>query len=171
MAVKNLQLYSQRLDFKNKLWQKNGCAIASLLMLMEYLPSAGRKLPTLNDLYQVGLNRGAYIPKVGWRHSGLVGLAKIYGFKTSRAFDLAKLSDEEAQKILQTELKIGPVLASVFYNYEPGQGGHIVCLLSLNKVKAVVLDPDSQTKDGVLKELPTEKFISAWKKRFIAVRG
>ena len=64
-------LYSQRLDFKDQDWQEKGCAIASLLMIMDRLKPVGKKLPNLNKLYQVGLNRRAYIAGVGWRHSGL----------------------------------------------------------------------------------------------------
>jgi hypothetical protein len=167
-------LLSQYLDLKSKKWQTSGCGVASLLMLMRYLQVLGknsnRRLPSADKLYQVGLNRRSYIKGVGWRHSGLVGLAKIYGFKNTKRYDLAKMSFDQALAKLKAELKTGPVLVSVFSKYEPWRGGHLVVLLSLNKTKAEVLDPDTKVRSAVYRKLPARKFLSAYKSRFIAVR-
>ena len=144
------------------------------MMLMRYWQSFGskskRSLPDLNKLYQVGLNRRAYIKGVGWRHSGLVGLAKIYGFKKSRAYDLAKEEKAKALSLLKEELKKGPVMASVFSKYEPGRAGHLVVLLSLTNTTAEVLDPDTEERHKIYQRLLAKKFLTAWKGRFIAVR-
>jgi hypothetical protein len=170
-------LLSQHLDLKNKDWQKAGCGIVSLLMLMEHQRGAGQrnkfKLPDINKLYQAGLNRRAYIKGVGWRHTGLVGLAKIYGFKQSQAYDLANQPDKQAKQaedFLKGELAKSPVIASVYSKYEPGRGGHLAVLLSLSSKKAILLDPDSRTREGIYKEIEATKFIAAWKKRFIVVQ-
>ena len=173
MKTANLKLYSQYLDFTNKERQKHGCGIASLAMLMDYinhLSHTNKNIPSLDKLYQVGINRRAYIKGVGWRHSGLVGLAKIYGFKKSQAYDLSRFSDVEALRILKQKLKQGPVLASIYSKYKTAGNGHLIGLLSVTKQEVVVLDPDSKTKQQVLRHLPVAKFIRAWKKRFIAIR-
>lgn len=174
MKLPDSVLLSQHLDLKSKSWQQAGCGVVSLLILMRYLEAQRknlkRSLPLAGKLYQVGLNRRAYIKGVGWRHSGLVGLAKIYGFKNTKRYDLAKEPFDQALTKLKAELKKGPVLVSVFSKYEPGRGGHLVVLLSLSETMAEVLDPDTKVRSTVYRKLPAQKFIAACKGRFIAVR-
>ena len=174
MSIPDEVLLSQYLDLKNKNWQKAGCGVVSLLMLMRYLQAGGKnsnqRLPSADKLYQVGLNRRAYIKGVGWRHSGLVGLAKIYGFKNTKRYDLSKMSFDQSLTKLKLELKTDPVLVSVFSKYEPGRGGHLVVLLSLSKTVAEVLDPDTKVQSAVYRKLSAQKFLSAYKSRFITVR-
>ncbi len=160
--------YSQHLDIKNPFWREKACGIASLLMSMELLKAGKNNLPDLNKLYQVGLNRSSYIKGVGWRHTGLVGLAKIYGFKHSKNFDW--FGDKDPILKLKKALQSGPVIASVYSKYEPGRGGHLVVLMSLSTTKAIVLDPDSKTRSEILRELPADKFLKGWKGRVILVR-
>lgn len=173
MKKTDLRLYSQYLDFTNKERQKHGCGIASLAMLMDYinhLSHTNKNIPSLDKLYQVGINRRAYIKDIGWRHAGLVGVAKVYGFKNSQAHDLSAFSDVEALQILKQKLKQGPVLASIYSKYKTAGSGHLIGLLSLTKQEAVVLDPDSKIRRNVYRQLPLGKFIRAWKKRFIVIR-
>jgi len=167
-------LYSQHLDFKNKHFIVSGCGIMSLLMLMEYLKTSGKhqkdNLPTPDKLYQIGLNRRALIKDIGWRHTGLVGLAKLYGFKSSQNYDWSKLPSSQALKYLQTTIKQGPVMASVYSKFKPKQGGHLVVLLSLTPNRAIVLDPDDTDRSKIKKTLSTKKFLQAWKGRIIEVK-
>lgn len=167
---------SQHLDLPTRSWQNSGCGVSSLLMVMKYWQDksrgVGRKLPDLSRLYQIGLNRRSYVEGVGWRHTGLVGLAKIYGFKRSKNYDLSVWSDAEARGHLEKALKTGPVIVSVYEKYQPQKGGgHLAVLLSLSDKKAVIYDPDSKTRAGVRKDIPTVKFLAAWKKRYIVVRA
>ena len=161
----SLPFYSQYLDIKNPDWQGKACGVASLAMLL------GAKAPSLDELYQLGLDRKAYLPGVGWRHAGLASLAKHFGFKNSYNLDLAKEDMESALAKLKAELKNGPVMVSVFARYEHGhKEGHLVVLLSLNDKEAEVLDPNVLDKKQGLQLIPAAKFIAGWKKRLIVVR-
>ncbi|MDQ5889828.1 MAG: hypothetical protein QG609_321 [Patescibacteria group bacterium] len=157
--------YSQHLDIKNPVWREKACGIASLGMIL------GNKISDLNELYQLGLDKGAYLPGVGWRHTGLVDLAKHFGFKNSYNLDLAQMDTSEALAKLKDELKNGPVIVSVFAHYEHGhKEGHLIVLLSLNDSEAEVLDPAASTREDIHQFIPTEKFVTGWKKRLIVVR-
>lgn len=157
--------YSQHLDLSHDEHKLKGCGIASLGMLL------GDKVSNLDELYKLGLEQDAYLPGIGWRHAGLAELARHFGFANSYNLDLAKESLEVALNKLKAELKQGPVLVSVFANYEPGhKEGHIVVLLSLTDNQAEVLDPAAQNHADIRQFLPAGKFITGWKKRLIVVR-
>lgn len=157
--------YSQYLDIKNPVWREKACGIASLGMIL------GDEVSSLEELYQLGLNDGAYLPGVGWRHAGLVDLAKHFGFLSSYNLDLAQMDTSEALAKLKGELKNGPVIVSVFAHYEHGhKEGHLIVLLSLNDSEAEVLDPAAPTREDIHQFIPTEKFVTGWKKRLIVVR-
>lgn len=158
--------FSQYLDLSHDDHKLSGCGIASLGMLL------GDKIKNLDELYHLGLEQGAYVPSIGWRHAGLASLAKHLGFKNSYNLDLAKEDLEVALNKLKAELAQAPVLASVFANYEVGhKDGHIVVLLSLTDEQAEVLDPAAKNHDDIHQFISAEKFIKGWKKRFIVVRG
>lgn len=164
------KLYSQYLDFKKRRYQKNGCGTASLLMLMELKGETEKKLPNLDELYEIGLQQEAYLEGVGWRHAGLAVLARGYGFNKSKNFDWAKLSLEQALVKLKKELEKGPVMASVYSDFNLKCGGHLVVLLSLTDKKAVVLDPAMTERPKVKRSISAQKFAKAWKKRIIVIR-
>lgn len=157
--------FSQHLDLSHDEHKLRGCGIASLGMLL------GDKISNLDELYKLGLEQGAYLPGVGWRHAGLANLAKHFGFNNSYNLDLAQEDLEVALSKLKIELAQGPILVSVFSNYEPGhKDGHIIVLLSLNETQAEVLDPAAKDHTDIHQFIPTEKFINGWKKRLIVVR-
>ncbi|HEY4484053.1 MAG TPA: C39 family peptidase [Candidatus Paceibacterota bacterium] len=161
----NLVLYSQSLDLNQEEWQRSGCGIASLGMIL------GNKISDLNELYQLGLDTNAYLPGIGWKHQGLVDLAKHFGFLSSYNLDLAQMDTSEALAKLKDELKNGPVIVSVFAHYEHGhKEGHLIVLSSLNDSEAEVLDPAAPTREDIHQLIPTEKFVTGWKKRLIVVR-
>lgn len=157
--------FSQHLDLSHDEHKLSGCGIASLGMLL------GDKVTNLDELYHLGLEQGAYVPGIGWRHAGLANLAKHFGFNNSYNLDLAKESGEVALNKLKAELAQGPVLVSVFANYEVGhKDGHIVVLLSLTDEQAEVLDPAAKDHAEIHQFIPAAKFITGWKKRLIVVR-
>ncbi|MFW5853597.1 MAG: C39 family peptidase [Patescibacteria group bacterium] len=162
-------MYSQWLDFKSKKRQATGCGILSLLMVMEY-NKRNKKLPNPEKLYQVGLNRRAYVEKTGWRHSGLVGLAKLYGYKKSQAYDLTGQDFKPALIVLKKELKNGPLVVSIYKDYQPNKGGHLLVLEKLNETEALVWDPDTKNRNKVKQTIAIDKFLNGWKKRFITIR-
>jgi len=157
--------YSQHLDLSHDEHKLKGCGIACLAMLLR------GKAPSLDELYRLGLEQEAYIPGIGWRHAGLAGLARHFGFANSRHYDLAALSLDEATSKLKAELNNGPVMASVFSKFDPAsKDGHLVVLLSLDNKEAMVLDPDTADREQIRQTIPADKFLAAWKKRFIVVR-
>lgn len=170
MATKKVDpiLYSQHLDFAKPAWRKSGCAIASLGMIMA-LQKPKKKI-NLAEIYERGLDKEAYLKGVGWRHQGLAQLAKSYGFKEAKAFDLAAKDLAAAMRKLKQELKNGPVMVSVFSKYIVGRNGHLVVLLGLTDESALVLDPDTRSRLKIAREIPLATFWPAWKKRFIVIK-
>ena len=165
-----MEYYSQYLDLKDE-WQESGCGPVSLLMLMELL--GGENLPSPNELYQAGLDVDGYLTEVGWKHNSLAELAKKYGFLNSQAIDLAKkpgengeiIPIEEALDGLKENLKNGPVIVSVYRYYDPNRGGHLIVLKSLDKEKAVIIDPRERGEQV----WTVADFLNRWKQRFIVV--
>lgn len=158
--------FSQHLDLSHDEHKLKGCGIASLGMLL------GDKVKNLDELYHLGLEQGAYVPGIGWRHAGLANLAKHFGLANSYNLDLVGESLEAALEKLKAELKQGPVMVSVFAKYEPGhKEGHLVVLLSLTDDQAEVLDPAATDHNDIHQFLPAEKFIKGWKKRLIVIRS
>lgn len=162
--------YSQNLDFKKRRHQKNGCGIASLLMLMELKGETEKKLPNLDELYEIGLQQGAYLEGIGWRHAGLALLAQKYGFLKSKNFDWAKLSLEKALIRLKKELAKGPVMASVHSDFNLKREGHLIVLFSLTDQKAIAFDPATTERSKIKRSISAQKFAKAWKKRIIVIR-
>ena len=166
-------LLSQHLDITDPARRRVACGSVSLLMLMRYKQSIGvnrdRTLPTLAKLDRVGVNRRAYKPGLGWSHTGLVGLAKIYGFNRSESYDLTDLPFDRALREFKKHLNSGPIIASVYFRYRPGQGGHLLVLERLSDRRATVWDPDSRSRAKIRYLLPAQKFLSAWKKRLVVI--
>jgi len=155
---------SQRLDFKKDEYKNKGCGIACLGMFI------GSGID-LDGLFEKGVESGAYTPGIGWRHRGLVELAHSLGFSHSQNHDLASLSVEEALETLEAALAEGPVIASVYTQYDPSQTeGHLVVLWSLTDEAAEVMDPAATHHESVRQRIPKGQFLGGWKKRFIAIR-
>jgi len=158
--------FSQHLDLSHEEHKLKGCGIASLGMLL------GDKVTNLDELYHLGLEQGAYLPGVGWKHAGLTNLAKHFGFKNSYNLDLAKESLETALNKLKEELEKGPVMVSVYTNYYPlNKDGHLIVLLSLTDEQAEVLDPAAKDHADIHQFIPASQFLIGWKKRLIVVRS
>lgn len=156
---------SQRLDFKKDEHKSKGCGIACLGMFI----GSGTDL---DELFQTGVDIGAYTPGIGWRHAGLAELGRRFRFPRSQNYDLAALPDVEALKELETALVEGPIIASVHTEYDPLQTeGHLVVLVSLTDEEAEVMDPAAEQREGVLRRVPKDWFLAGWKKRFITVRS
>ena len=166
-------LLSQHLDIMRLDRRRVTCGVVSLLMLMRYRQLNGanqdQTLPDLDKLDRVGVNRRAYKPGQGWSHSGLVGLAKIYGFKRSCSYDLADRPLGQTLTELRKHLNSGPVIASVYFKYRSGQGGHLLVLEQLTRRQVTVWDPDSHSRSKIRYSLSAERFLPAWKKRFIVI--
>ncbi|MCB9810823.1 MAG: C39 family peptidase [Candidatus Nomurabacteria bacterium] len=156
--------YSQFQDISDPSWKKVGCGIASLAMLIE-LYEPGKV--SVDSLLQEGIEGGAYLNDAGWIHSGLISLARDYGLNGSTN-DLSGLGTEKAFSKLKEALNEGPVMASVHYTFDPKNPiPHLVVINGVDGNTVYYNDPSEKTGGGTI---TSEKFIKAWKKRYIEIR-
>jgi predicted double-glycine peptidase len=163
-AIPTIPFYSQFTDIHKAGWQKIGCGIASLAMIVNYY-SPGEA--TVDELLEEGIASGAYIASAGWSHQGLAHLAEAHGF-SSTPRDMSGWSMDAAYEELKDALEEGMVIASVYYTFTPGHPiPHLVVVRGIEDGTVYYSDPSEQNGNG---SLSVEKFKAAWKKRYIAVR-
>lgn len=164
MDIPKVPFYSQFADISDPEWQKLGCGVASLAMLIEFYQPG---IVNVNTLLKEGINAGAFIPGAGWSHRGLVLLAPKYGLEGA-TYDFSKLDTSAALVQLEKFLKEGPVIASVHYKLDPGNP--IPHLIVVNGIKGneVYFNDPASTSGG--KTISIQDFMKAWKKRLIVAR-
>lgn len=163
-TVHSVPFYSQFSDISSPSWQKVGCGIASLAMLIDFY--AEEKI-SVDALLERGIKAGAYLDNAGWIHAGLIGLSRTYGL-TGESVSLAHLNMDEAFAELKDVLETGPVMASVHYTFEPTNPiPHLVVITGVREGKVFYNDPAEVSAAG---SLSVEKFERAWKKRYISIR-
>lgn len=156
--------YSQFADIRSPQWQKVGCGIASLAMLIDFHST---KQVSVEGLLAEGIASGAYIPSAGWSHAGLIALATDYGL-TGRSKSLAHLSGADAFAALERVLQDGPVMVSVHYTFEPTNPiPHLVVVNGVSQGQIYYNDPAEKSGGGTLS---IERFKKAWKQRYIEIR-
>ena len=163
----SVPFYSQFTDITSPSRQKIGCGVASLAMLIElYQPD---EKVSVDDLFEDGLKAGAYLDNAGWIHAGLINLSHKYGLD-GQSYDLAGKSSDLAFNKLKTVLDDGPVMASVHYTFEPTNPiPHLVVINSVSDDGNTVFYNDPAETSGN-NSISKEKFIKAWKKRYIEIR-
>lgn len=156
--------YSQFSDIESKKWQKVGCGIASLAMLIEFYNPG---VVSVNTLLEEGIAADAYLEDDGWTHNGLIFLAEKYGLKGERS-NFANLDKNSAFDELAKALEKGPVMASVHYGFDPKSTiPHLVVINGVASTTVYYNDPAEKSGNG---EISVEKFLKAWKKRYITIR-
>lgn len=159
----SVPFFSQFADISSPSWQKVGCGVASLAMLIEYYKPG---TVAVDALLTEGINTGAYIDGAGWSHGGLAELANKHGLK-GVAHDLAPQSMGDAVNKLEAALKDGPVIASVYYTFDPESPiPHLVVINSIDGDTVSYNDPAEPRGGGTISK---DAFVRAWKKRFIEV--
>ncbi len=156
--------YSQFQDITSTRWQKVGCGVTSLAMIINfYSPDT----VSVNTLLAQGISAGAYLENAGWTYKGLIGLSRKYGLD-GNSYDLGSLSSKAAFAELASYLSNGPVIASVHYKFDPKSTiPHLVVINSVTDGVLSYSDPAAKSGD---KEISVSDFLLAWKKRFIVVR-
>lgn len=168
--------YSQYLDVTDTMWQPRACGVACLKMLLE---AKGEKVPTLDEMIEQGCAIGAH-GEYGWKHDGLIALAKQYGAKLSRAewrqSDSATPEElnEEGIQFLISELRSGrPVLVSAVKKFQEDDKFHMVVLTGFEEKDGVITgfyyhDSDT-TKSGEGENLfvPINIFRAKWRRMAI----
>lgn len=156
--------YSQFSDIHALSWQKIGCGIASLAMIVDYYSTENI---SVDELLEKGIRNGAYDKKAGWRHKDLISLANNYGLM-GNSYDVSSLSKEAAFTELKTVLADGPVIVSIHYKFNPKNLiPHLVVLDGITD--GVIYYNDPAAKSGQ-KQISIADFQKGWKEKFIVIR-
>ena len=161
--VPEVPFYSQFRDITSAKWQKVGCGVTSLAMVVDYYKPA----VSVNKLLEQGIAGGAYLQNAGWTYKGLIQISQKYGLDGT-SYDLGKKSTEAAFAQFKDDLEDGPVIASVHYKFDPKSTiPHLVVINGLEDGLLTYNDPAAKTG---AKQISTADFLKAWKKRYIVVR-
>ncbi len=163
MSSFKVPFYSQFKDITTAKWQKVGCGIASLAMLINYYEPGEVNVDGLLD---EGIQAGAYLDDAGWIHQGLINLANKHGL-TGASHDLSGSSMDTAFSTLTKAVNAGPVMVSVHYTFDPKNPiPHLVVVSGIKDGLVYYNDPAGK---GGGESISAAKFQSAWKKRYIGV--
>jgi uncharacterized protein YvpB len=156
--------YSQFADIKSTTWQKVGCGVTSLAMIIDYYSTETISVETL---LKKGIANGAYNAKYGWIHNGLILLSNNYGL-TGASHDVSKLGKDSALLKLENYLEDGPVIVSVYYKFDPkSKIPHLVVIDGMQDGYIYYNDPAAKIGQ---KKISVSDFQKGWKKKFIVIR-
>ncbi|HEY4486544.1 MAG TPA: C39 family peptidase [Candidatus Paceibacterota bacterium] len=162
--IPKVPFYSQFRDITAPEWQKLGCGVADLAMIIEYYKPG---VVSVNTLLQEGIAEGAFQNGAGWIHKDLVLLARPYDLDGT-TYDFSEVDTNTAFAQFKTALKDGPVIASVHYKLDPQNPiPHLVVINGIQGDTIYYNDP-AEESGGIA--ISAEDFLKAWKKRFIVVR-
>ena len=162
--IPDVPFFSQFADILSPAWQKVGCGVTSLAMIIEYYKP---DTVSVNTLLKQGIANGAYSKKSGWTYKGLISLGNKYGLDGD-SYDLAALSQKDAFTQFKGSLKNGPVIVSVHYKFDPKSTiPHLVVINGIKDDTIYYNDPAAKVGE---KTISVANFLLAWKKRFIVVR-
>lgn len=162
--VPEVPFYSQFSDIHAPEWQKLGCGIASLAMLIDFYHPGTVSVDTL---LKEGIASRAFVNGAGWSHNGLALLANRHGLKGA-SYDFSNLDKNSAFAQFEEILKQGPAIASVHYTLNPKNPiPHLIVINSVNNGMVYFNDPAGKSAGG---KISVQDFLKAWKKRFIVVR-
>lgn len=163
-SVHVVPFYSQFKDIHSLPWQNVGCGIASLAMIIDYY---SEDTISVDALLKDGIEAGAYNKKNGWIHEGLITLSKEYGL-IGRSYDLKSLGKDESFEKLKSYLAAGPIMASVYYKFDPkSKIPHLVVIDGVKEGYVYYNDPAAKSGQ---KKITIENFEKGWKKRLIVIR-
>lgn len=163
-SMPDVPFYSQFRDISSAKWQKLGCGVADLAMIINFY-KPGAVVP--DTLLWEGLRAGAFIDGRGWSHQGLVNLARPYGFE-GKSYDFSNLNKSDAFSALEKILEEGPVIASVYYTFDPKSP--IPHLAVINGVRGDFVYYNDPASSGANRKISVAGFLSGWKKRIIVIR-
>lgn len=163
-TVPEIPFYSQFQDIHAISWQKVGCGITSLAMIIDYYSTDSI---SVDSLLKEGITKGAYDKNAGWIHQGLISLSNKYGLQGS-GYDVSSLSKEKAFSKLESYLINGPVMVSVHYKFNPKSSiPHIVVLDGIKDDIIYYNDPAAKVGQ---KTISIADFQKGWKDKFIVIR-
>jgi hypothetical protein len=142
-----------------KEWSQKICGLACLLMVIAK-NCPGKKV-NLKELLDKGREIDAYLPPTGWKHEGLVKLAKIYGIEGGRE-NIGRKIDKIGQHIIQQRI----VIPSVCYGFKlqknnQSRRGHLVAVFGVRitdgKVKTFILHHPAPERKNELPDLEIDR--------------
>ncbi len=164
-SIPFVPFYSQFKDIHTTSWQKIGCGITSLAVIIDYYSTSTISVDTL---LKKGIKSGAYNTRYGWVHKDLISLAQEYGLQGS-SYDMTALKKDIAFKKLESALVNGPVIVSIHYKFDPKSTiPHLVVLDGIDKNGTIYYN-DPAAKLGQ-KQISSIDFQKAWKKKYIVIR-
>jgi ABC-type bacteriocin/lantibiotic exporter with double-glycine peptidase domain len=163
-VVPVVPFYSQFQDIHTLSWQKVGCGITSLAMVIDYYSNATISVDTL---LKEGIAYGAYDKNAGWIHKDLISLSKKYGL-SGASYDLSSLGKDASLIQLKKYLADGPVIVSIHYKFDPKSTiPHLVVLDGIKDGVIYYNDPASTVGQ---KKISVADFQKGWKKKLIVIR-
>ncbi len=163
-ALTDVPFFSQFQDIASPKWQKVGCGVVSLAMIIDfYKPNA----VSANALLKKGVAAGAYDYNAGWIYAGLISLSRQYGLDGAY-YNFTALNAEAAYAKLAQHLKSGPVIAAVHYKFDPKST--IPHLVVLNGIKGDLIYYNDPAAKAGNKSISKADFLKAWKKKIISIR-
>ncbi len=163
-TVPVVPFYSQFHDIHTPSWQKIGCGVTSLAMVIDYYST---EKVSVDALLQEGITYGAYNIKYGWIHKDLISLSSKYGLE-GNSYDVSSLSKDIAFTKFKTFLADGPVIVSVHYKFDPRSSvPHLVVIDGISDGYIYYNDPAAKIGQ---KKISIVDFQKGWKKKFIVIR-
>jgi predicted double-glycine peptidase len=160
----DVPFYSQFADISATQWQKVGCGIASVAMMIDFY---SEEQVSVDGLLQQGIDANAFLPDAGWTHQGLINLTKQFGLD-GQTVGLHHLTTDSAFLELQSILIEGPVMVSVHYTFDPSNPiPHLAVITGADDERVYYNDPADLAGE---KSISATQFKSAWKKRYIEIR-
>ena len=161
---RTVPFYSQFSDISLPQWQKVGCGIASVAMIIGYYE---QKPISVDTLLQKGVEAGSFLSNAGWTHQGLINLTKSYGLD-GESIDLSGMSMDAAFEKLGNAIAHSPVMVSVHYTFDPQNPiPHIVVVTDISDKEVFYNDPAEPSGGG---SISVAEFQNAWKKRYILIQ-
>ncbi len=157
--------WGQFIDVSDPIWQGRSCGIVSLAMILDYY-----NIPfDIKKLINKGLEIGGYLEGVGWKHQGIVDLAKLYGLQAER------IENEKIKNMIKSIDKEEPVIISIHKHFDVKNEGHLAVLTGYFKeddkiVTLFVNDPFGNPYKYKNHLVKYDKFIEGWKKRAIYLK-
>lgn len=157
----DIPFYSQHDESIPEKWRKSGCGCTALKMALEYL--VGEETPSVSELIMEGASSGAYIDGIGWRHDGLVALAKTYGTNSYR--EEFKNDKNLGVESLKEKLEKGHTpIVSIARDHNDSSTFHLVPLTGFDDNGFYYNDSSYDTKEeGKGLFVGLEDFLKLWR--------
>ena len=133
MVIENIPVVNQ-LEASDKFWKYRACGVAVIKMIL-VSQNKDLNLVSLDELIEKGLECGAYVENVGWRHQGLVCLAEKYGVALTFQKEFFKTAEDKIKglKIINKELlSKRPVAVSVHPGFNGQKDSHLLLAVGMN---------------------------------------